>query len=68
MLNDNVLIYNRYFGDHDIDGMLRTLEPLHRMLDEVRDLTQTMFNSILTFIRDPKLFEKSPSSKVSVVI
>lgn len=24
-----------YFGDHDIDGMLRTLEPLHRMLDEV---------------------------------
>ncbi|KAG9962099.1 TOR1 phosphatidylinositol 3-kinase, partial [Aureobasidium melanogenum] len=23
-----------YFGDHDIDGMLRTLEPLHRMLDE----------------------------------
>lgn len=23
-----------YFGDHDIDGMLRTLEPLHKMLDE----------------------------------
>jgi len=22
-----------YFGDHDIDGMLRTLEPLHKMLD-----------------------------------
>jgi FKBP12-rapamycin complex-associated protein len=24
-----------YFGDHDIDGMLSTLAPLHQMLEKV---------------------------------
>ena len=25
----------RYFGNHDVEGMFHTLEPLHELLDKV---------------------------------
>lgn len=47
--------------------MLRTLEPLHRMLDDVRQ-SSLFHDQTANISRDPKLSGKSPSSRALVAI
>lgn len=39
---------NRYFGDHNIDGMFATLHPLHELLDKVNYSNSRLTNVTLT--------------------
>ena len=61
-----------FYGDHNIDAMFATLEPLHDMLEKVRTsrLRQSSFVRFLadlhSFLRVPKPFARSPLRKLSV--
>jgi hypothetical protein len=59
-----------FYGDHNIDAMFATLEPLHDMLERVRGLF-SLFTPPLTRLVVPRVrrrFERSPSRRRSVGI
>lgn len=63
-----------FYGDHNIDAMFATLEPLHDMLEKVRspafeEVTLGVSSlSFSSFHRVPRLFGRSPLRKLSVAI
>ena len=59
--------YVRYFGDHDIEGMFATLEPLHEHINKVRSIYS--WNKLGTdWIRAPKRSVRYPSCRHSDAI
>lgn len=58
-----------FYGDHNIDAMFATLEPLHEMLEKVYRIPDQSCPALpdVQTCRDPKLCEKSLSPKLSVV-
>ena len=68
-LTPELLAYcNRYFGDHDIEGMFATLLPLHDLVEKVRQCKRWKNSTNNHYSKDPKPFEKYRSVRLSAGI